>query len=472
MTDNDQYFESQEFKSDLEKYENAVANNDSIYMELDEMINIAEFYYKNRKINHALQAIDYAVNLYPDATIPYVFRARIALIEENDIMLAKHYADMVSDKSDLDYFYIIAEIMIVDDKIEEAAEYLNDCLDKVDEDDKPDYILDVATIFADYNLYEYAELWLNMSEDTDLTDYKELKGRIAFGTGNYDESEHIFEELIDENPYSTSMWNHLASSQFIQNKIKDSILSSEYSIAINPQNDEAILNKANGLLYLGKYDEALDYYKRFTMLCPDEETGYIFQGNTLLNMNRPADAEQLYRKAEQKANHNSANLKEIYLELAFTLSLLGKTEEALSYIDKIKELPSVDKNDMEVMRGHILLEHDMIEEAQTCFKNAIRRSDFAPHIVLHIAISFLDCRYYELAYKIFNMIPGFQDNRQTEGYSYMALCCKQLKKENEFMHNLKRACETNPSEAKAVLGHLFPEDIDSKDYFNYMFNQS
>lgn len=471
MTDNDKYFESPEFKSDIEKYEKAVRENDSIYMELDEIINIAEFYYKNGNINKSLKAIEYAHGLYPDATIPYVFRARIALIEENNIMLAKKYADMVTDRLNLDYLYLVAEIMIVENKIEDAVRYLNDCFSQVDEDDKPDYILDVATIFADYNLFEQAEQWLKMSEDTDLTDYKELKGRIAFGNGKYDESEHIFEELINEDPFSTRMWNHLATSQFIQNKIKDSIASSEYSIAINPQDEEAILNKANGLLSLGKNEEALEYYQRFTKLCPNEDTGYIFQGNTLLNMNRPDDAVTMYRMAEQKARNSSPNLKEIYLELAFTLSQLGKVDEALSYIDKTLQLPFIDVNDMEVMRGHILLEHDRIAEAQACFKNAIRLSDFDFHVMLHIAISFLDCRYYKLAYHLFKMIPGFQDYEQTEGYSYMALCCKQLRKEDEFFENLKRACEKNPFEAKAILGHLFPDDIDSKDYYNYLFHQ-
>ena len=472
MTYNDKYFESPQFKGAIEKYEEAIRKNDSIYLDVDELTDIAEFYYKNGNIGQTLEAIDYATDLYPGATMPLVFRSRIALIDENNIMLAKKYANMISDKSDLDYFYLIAEIMIVDNKTEDANKFLHDCMNKIDEEDKPDYILDVTTIFTDYNCFDTAKEWLDMSNETNLTDYKELMGRIALGHGNYEESEHIFETLIDEDPYSTQMWNNLASTQFLHNKINDSITSSEFSIAINPNDEEAILNKANGLLYLGDYEKALEYYKRFTKLRPEEDTGYIFQGNTLLNMNRPEDAEKLYRTAEQKAKNNSSNLKEIYLELAFTLSLLGKTEEALIYIDKTKEIPFIDKNDMEVMRGHIYLEHNNVYEAQKCFKEAIQKSDFAPQILLHIAISFLDCRYFNIAYKIFNMIPGFQEKEHNDGYSYMALCCKQLKKENEFLLNLKRACEINPYEAKAVLGHMFPKEINSKDYYNYLYNQS
>jgi hypothetical protein len=53
----------------------------------------------------------------------------------------------------------------------------------------------------------------------------------------------------------------------------------------------------------------------------------------------------------------------------------------------------------------------------------------------------------------------------------MALCCKDLKKDDEFMEYLKLACEKNPKEARRVLGSLFPKDIKSKDYYEYMINE-
>jgi hypothetical protein len=58
-----------------------------------------------------------------------------------------------------------------------------------------------------------------------------------------------------------------------------------------------------------------------------------------------------------------------------------------------------------------------------------------------------------------------------EGYSYMALCCRDLKKPDEFMHYLKLATEKNPKEARTVLGALFPEETDPKDYYSYLMNK-
>lgn len=52
------------------------------------------------------------------------------------------------------------------------------------------------------------------------------------------------------------------------NNIQESITSSEFSIAINPDDEEAILNKANGLFFLGNVDEAMKYYKTVGYIAP------------------------------------------------------------------------------------------------------------------------------------------------------------------------------------------------------------
>lgn len=463
-------FKSKGFKENIRKYENAKRKNVSVYMESDDLIDIAEFYYKNGDIDQAIEVINYTVELFPCSTMPFIFRSRIALLDENNIQLAKQYAEMVSDKSNLDYIYLLAEIMIIESYHEDANHFLKAQMAKIDTDDIPDFVLDIATIFTDYNLYDLADSWLSLSDEPDLADYKELKGRIASGKGNYEEAERIFEELLDEDPFSSQVWNDLASTQLMHNRIEESIASSEFSIAINPKDEEAILNKANGLFNLGNYGEALKYYKCFTRLRPQEDTGYMFQGNALLNMNRPKDAVLLYNKAEEKAQKNAANLSEIYQELAFTHSILGNLDKALEYVAKAENTTYKDnKSEILVLRGHIFLDHNRAEEAQECFQQAMIMSNYSKRTFLHIAISIFDCNYFEIAYKMFKTID-FKDG-VNEGSSYMALCCKHLNKDNEFLEYLSNACNKNPHEARLVLGHLFPKDMDVRNYYKYMYDK-
>lgn len=461
----------QELEENIQKYEEAERKGEPVYMEPDELTDVAEYYYDNGRIEKAIQTLSYAIQLFPNSTMPLVFRARIALLDEKSPKLATEFAEQVGDKTDLEYLYLKAEIMIEEGHADEADKYLKETFDTIFEDDKPDYILDVATLFADYNQFALAEKWLSISEDEDLADYKELKGRIATAQGDYSESERIFTKLLDEDPFSNHFWNRLASSQMMQNRMKDAIASSEFSIAINPKDEEAIINKANSLFCLAQFDEALEYYKRYTELRPNSYLGHMNQGNTLLNLNRPEEAIGQYKKAERLISKDDEDVVELYQEIAFALSALGRVSEAIEYAQKAELCPNADKAEILVLKGHIYLEHGNIEKSREYYEEAIKLADSANRAIKLVAVSIYDCGYYKLAGKLFRMIVKSADNSQNEGYAYLASCCQYLGKEREFRKYLKKACELNPTETKLVFSPYFPADIEAKDYYNYMLNK-
>jgi hypothetical protein len=70
-----------------------------------------------------------------------------------------------------------------------------------------------------------------------------------------------------------------------------------------------------------------------------------------------------------------------------------------------------------------------------------------------------------------NKLVKQQNNRTHMGYSYLALCCNEMGLHDQYLANVKAACELNPHEASKVLSHLFPEGMDTKDYYQYLLNQ-
>ncbi len=467
---NDNYFSSKDFLDKLKTYEDAAKKGQSVYMESDDLTDIAEYYHMKGDLDRAVKTIDYALDIFPGSTLPLVFKSRLELLKNNDPTKAAHYAEQITDKSDLEYFYIKAEIWIFNGEMEEADNYLKNIYGHLDDEEKEDFVIDIANLYADYDAHDKAEYWLNLSTDVDSTDYRELKGRIAMSSGNYEECERIFQELIDENPYNSPYWNQLASSQFMRNNIKDSIESSEFSIAINPDDEEALLNKANGMFSLGNYEEALKYYKRFNERHQIDETGEILQGITLLNLERPDEALEHFRRAEQKAVQDSVNLPEIYQEMAFTLSKLDRLDEALECVEKGMSLPQTDKDELTVFKGHLLLEHGRLEEAQHYFMQAIRHSGSEPNIYFRIAVSVYDNGYIRLAYKMLKTLLNSTDSEWKEGYSHLAMCCRLLNKEDEFRTALAKVSQINPIEAKSVLGDMFPPELSPEEYYNYYIN--
>ena len=465
----DDYFDSKEFREMLDNYEESVKSGHPLFMDADDLADIADYYHFMNEPQQADEAIDYALSLYPNATQPNVFKAREALTE-GDIDTARQYVEQIESKDDPDYRYMQAELLIAQDRIDEADEYLRQYFATIPPDEYQDFVMDVSSIYMDYGVNDKAYEWIMRSKGDNSNDFMELMARTLFGLGKYKDSERIFNELLDRNPYSKRYWNALASAQFMNEDFSGSVTSSEYAIAIDPHDAESILSKANSLYSLGNYESALTYFQRYSEIMPEDEFGFLHQGTCLINLGKFAEALQVLEHAEYLTEDDSPYLPEICQEMAFAYSEMHKPESALYYIDKTLDM-DCDHVNMEIIRGHILLANQNPEDAEEAFKEAMRMSDNSPRTMLRIIVSLYDNRYIKTSYILLKNFFRHMEDNWSEGYSYMALCCMDMKKTDEFLSYLKIATDRNPKEAKTVLGCYFPEDMVPQDYYEYMSNK-
>ena len=235
----DNYYKSKEFKEILEQYEN-LHDSEQTLLSTEDYSDIAQYYHEQADDKKALEAIHVALSLYPGSVGPTSFLARYALLEEHDVDKASNIADGITDKNDPDYVLLMAEIMIVDGRADEADSYLDEAYDFFYDDDYYDDMpLDVAVLFTDYDEVEYADKWLQRSDETDEIDYIVTKAKILAGQGKINESEELINKLINADPYSTEYWDLLAVVQSMGGKTSDSITSSDYALAIDPDDRDA-----------------------------------------------------------------------------------------------------------------------------------------------------------------------------------------------------------------------------------------
>lgn len=392
----DIYYQSKKFKRLLQRYEELRDNNISEFLDSEDLTDVAEYYYSIGQDEKALETANYTNHLYPTATAPLAFKARMALLTYNNPTLANEIAETIVDKSDLDYLYLKAEIMIADNQVCKADQYLQEQYDNViDEDDHEEFAIDAAALFADYEEIDYAEKWLNQSTMINEDEYKEIKVRILKGQGKYEASETLINKLIDDNPYSCAYWNQLTQIQFLRNDVQGAITSSEYALAINPNDEEALLNKANGLFSLDNFVESLKYYQQYRQTC-----------------------------------HH------------------------------------VDFSIIDVTIGHLYLNLGQPKEALDFYFQSITESENKDQALINVAISIFDNGYFELTYRILiNYLPNAAKD-WTEGFAYLARCCYELKKTEEYKQFLQIAIERNPRECQDVLSDLYPPETEIKDYPN------
>lgn len=468
MLTGDRYFDSKIFQNILMSYENSVKSGHPIFMDADDLTDIADYYNLIGDTEKAKETIDYALEISPDATLPLVFKAREALAK-GEHEKAAEYAEQIGDKEDPDYKYLLAELLIAKNETEQAEYLLEDFFMETPLEEREDFILDAANLYIEYGISDKAFGWMCKGKRQNA-DFKEIMARTLFGLERYEESEKLFNELIDIDPYSKDYWNALANVQLMNEKYEEAITSSEYAIAINPDDADALLTKANALYRTENYKEAIEFYKRYSERMPMDELGEMNIATCLINMDMFGEAIKHLEKAENIAPQNSVYLANIYREMAFSYSAIKMAEKALEYLDKALN-KNYDLTDIMVLKGHVLLENGRFEEAKRLFLRALIYSERSPKVALRIIVSLYDNKYQELAYKMFKVLFDKVGESFNEGYSYMALCCWDLRLLDDFLKYLKLAIQINPSEAKKVLRHLFPNSMEPKEYYNYIISR-
>ena len=411
---------------------------DHPFMDVDDLVDIADYYNQCGKQDEAMEVVEYALELYPHSTLPNVFMAREALHNE-DFDGAHKYADQIEDRDDPDFHYLEAELMVAEGKIEEADRYLRDLAKTIDPDEYLDYIKDCADLYLDYDINDKAYEWMMRGMGDTSSDFKEMMANSLFGLGRYKEAERYLNELLDSDPYSGRLWVKLAQAQFLDEDFSNAVSSSEFAIAIDPKDPEALFTKANALFRLNNYEEGGKYLER-----------YIAQGS-----------------------YNDGDLEIAYQEMAFIYSAQKNVEKALEFLDKAEQLTD-DRDYMLVVRGHILLENDQPEEAEKVWRRAIKESDHPSIVILQVAISMWENHYVEACYQLLKQLLTYypkDEHCTAEALAYMAICCSETNRQDEFLYYLKMAVNYDSQKAKAMLGYLFPEDTDVNDYYKFMTNK-
>lgn len=461
----DEYFSSKEFKEKLKMFETAHKHGSPVFMDCDDMSDIADYYHQLRRDPEALAVCDEALALYPHATTPLVMKARIHLYMDGNTDKAEQFLDEIEDKDDLEYYYMRAEIMLYKGKAKEAEVYLESIYDHMtDMDDREVFVIDVALLMLDYSQVDLAQQWLNLSDDVENPDYQEAKAKIAMMHGEHEKSEAIFNQLLDKNPYSTPYWNSLAASQLLHNDIHNAIKSSEYSIAINPNDEEALLNKADALQCLGNFDEALNYYKRYTEV-GSRGIGLANQGRTYLTMGNPQTACDYFEQALASQDDSGLNTPEVIRLYCIALSDLKRIDEAVEKADLLFDLMPKEHYKVWLFKVFLYLSARRVNEAQRCCFKAITMEPNQTNVLLSISMTLHETGYYGYAYSLHRYLLDHAKEPVTEGYAFLADDCLQRNDMQGYLKYLEIACKVDPQEVEYVFDSRIPENVKPEDFW-------
>lgn len=467
------YFQEEDFKKNLARYEEMRAGGPSAYLEADELTDIAEYYQISGKTAKANECIEYALTLHPNSVDPMIFKARQEMFSGN-LTRSLQLCDSIPEQHDREVIFLRAELLIRMQGVPSAVRFLEEKSERFahDPEDLGLYWYDCACIMLDYASYEVASEWADKAEQISgpKLNILSLKAEIYSNQEKFEEACAYLEKILDEDPYSVKTWNALADAYFMREMYDKAIESAEFSMAIKEKNNpEALLAKANGMFHLDNFEEAHRLYSQYIEEFPkSDEYPYLFDGLCLNQLEQYEDACSRLEEAQLYSNDCSPEQLQIYLQLAFSYSKLGKFQKAMQYMDRAKDYDP-DGFDYHVLKGHILLENGFVKEALESFQKAREESKDRERSYFLIAVSFFENRLYADALEGFYELMTFCGTQMSaNSYPYMAYCFYYAKDEVQYLKYLKLACETNPQGAKTVLGMLFPETLSPKEYYAYV----
>lgn len=461
----DSYFNSEEFKNNLVLFEKSKEEGRDCILGSDEIADIAEYYFECGDNLKARSAAEYAVSLYPEAQAPLTFLARYSLVVEKDKNKAKEYLKQMIVSDMVDYYCILAEYYLFDNKKAKAFDSLEKgelLID--DEEEREDYVYDAVSLLLDYSQIDEAKKWIDKFENKEAEDVLQLKARFLFEKGDYNGGAGIMEMLLDKKPFDADLWNNLASAQLNFEKYHDALASCGYALAVSDNPSMAYLNQGSAYFKLGNYEKAIESYDRFAEVCNSEQAD-LMKARCYFCLQQTDKSLELLKTAEQKCSENKSSLLDIYKDYAIVYGWTGLYDEAFSYIKKLRELNCLD-TELDIIEGGIYLGMKKFPKANEAFAKGYDNAKNKADYLFQVAVTYYEHGCDLAAYLVFKELFDDEPDR-IRGLAYLAACCNYLGRYEEFISYLKLSVEKNPEETVAVLADFFPKGMQVYDYLQY-----
>lgn len=471
MREDDQsYFEEPEFKESLKKYESALRNGSPIYMDADELTDIAEYYMIRHQESRANDAISLAVQLHPQSVDPQIFLARQEMFHDR-LEQAHRICDAIADQDDREVVFLNAELLIREQKVPEACNFMEAAYQKLDSQ-RTLFLYDCACILMDYTLWEEARIWTErvLQQQPQHQGALMLKAEIQVMTNQNEAAIEILNNILDQDPYRTPTWNLLAEAQGNLERYHEAMDSAEYVLAIDEENSHAMLIKANCQFHLNNLEEAHAMYQAFLQKNTDDDVVCYLDAVCLTHLNRYTEAAEMLHRANEIGGGLSREQFNIYMQQAHVESHLHHLSQAIEALQNAQEVvPDNTPFEYELLLAHVFLENGCYAEAEQYFKLALDASADKRETMLMIGVAFAESERYREAREIFTtLLQLFGDNEACSVKPYLAYCCYQTHDQEGFLRYLRDAVSVSKETTEYLFSSVFP-NVAPEDYYLYAF---
>lgn len=418
-----------------EQYEAAKAEDKPIYLDAEDLADLADWYAMHGKSKEATEVIEYGLSLHPDST-PLLVEQAYLLMDFEDISKAKKIIKRISEDCSPEVKVLKANFSLSEGNIDEAERILNTIEDK---DDLAN-IVDIAYMYIDMGHPGKALSWLNNG----LGKYSEEEAFIAAMADCYQaeglnhKAETFYNKLIDKNPYSAPYWFGLARCYFEQQMFDKAIEACDYAIVADDEFAEAYVMKGHAFYQLGNEESALESYtlaEKYNAISPDFLQMFI--GLNEISKENWKEAYRHFELAIQSENVDTTILPSLYTHAGICLYKMGHKRKASQYFRISHEIDPKDV-DTYLIQGRMYLEAEDVNKAIETWSWAL---EYAPFADTWNEIGLYCIEFGQLAYAKWAFEHVKQLEPEFEGINEKLASLYMLFKDKENFMKYNQLCE-------------------------------
>ncbi len=357
-----------------EQYEAAKAENKTIYLDADDLADLADWYAVRSKYEAATEVVEYGLSLHPDNTTLMVEKAYLFMDTQNRDK-AKVIVEAISEDYSAEVKVLKANLLLDEGKIDDAEQLL----DTIEDKDDLANIVDVAYMYIDMGYPAKALSWIERGMEKYAEDeaYIAVTADCFYAQGSTDKAAFFYNKLIDKNPYSAIYWFGLARCYFEQQMFNKAIEACDYAIIADEEFAEAYVMKGHAFYQLGNEESALESYvlaEKYKAVTPDFL--HMFIGLNKISKGNWEEGYQHLEEAIQSSDVDSLTLPSLYANAALCLYKMGKKRKAHQYCKKAHEVNPEDI-DPYLIEGRIYMEDGDYDKAVKKWALALEYAPYA-----------------------------------------------------------------------------------------------
>ena len=374
---------SQDYNYDelIRRFEAMLRTNESFFFDLEDFLDIIDFYINSGNYNMAQKAINIGLQQHKQNTEILLYKAELYSLDDQLENAERLLNDLrLLEPERLEIPMLEAEIYSRQNMHKKAIVSLQQALGLPGADPAEIYeMMTVEHLYLDnYNeALQMAILALKHDPDSSMSLFNAVSCYDL--TDRSEEAIGFLENFLHENPFSEVGWSLLAKKYIDKAQYKKALKAIDFAIAIDDKFIGAYYDKAYIFSKLRRYEEALIFYKLTLQIADPTAFTYYHIARIYQRMNDVRNATEYYLEAiNEDPGHYKSWIKLVQLKIS-----IGDWNAALETAKKALEI--VSNQELFELLGDIYIQQKNWDKAIPAFEMSLKLGEAKLPIILKLS---------------------------------------------------------------------------------------